>query len=120
MREAVDNADTDQQLKLICAHPDLAGKAAVRGELSAESESEQTGAGLDQCGEEEFEAFQTLNKAYKAQFGFPFIIAVKGHSRASILGAFRARLTHGRDQEFAAALEQIHKIARFRLESLTG
>lgn len=119
MRKAVDAADKASKLKLICAHPDLAGKAAVRGELTIESRSEQAGAGLDQCSEEEFEEFQTLNAAYKTKFGFPFIVAVKGLDRHGILAAFRARLNHDRETEFHTALEQIHRIAGFRLNDLT-
>lgn len=118
MRNAVEAADEPAKLRLICAHPDLAGKAAVRGELTTESKSEQKGAGLDTCSPEEFAEFQTLNKAYKKKFGFPFIIAVKGHDRHSILAAFRARLNHDRALEFETALTEIHKIASFRLADL--
>ncbi len=119
MRTAVDDAEEAAKLKLICAHPDLAGKAAVRGDLTSESRSEQKGAGLDACTPEEFAEFQTLNKAYKQKFGFPFIIAVKGHDRHSILAAFRARLNNDRAREFETALNQIHKIAGFRLADLS-
>lgn len=118
MRNTVDMADEAQKTALICAHPDLAGKAAIRGELTLDSKSEQKGAGLDACSEQEFEDFQTLNAAYKSKFGFPFIIAVKGHDRHSILAAFRARINHDREQEFHTALEQIHRIASFRLADL--
>lgn len=119
MRKTVDNADESRKMTLICAHPDLAGKAAIRGELTADSKNEQKSAGLDQCTEEEFEDFQALNAAYKNKFGFPFIIAVKGHDRHSILAAFRARINHDREQEFHTALEQIHRIASFRLAEFT-
>ena len=115
MRETVNAADESAKLRLICAHPDLAGKAAVRGELTNESKSEQKGAGLDACTPEEFKEFQTLNNAYKQKFGYPFIIAVKGHDRHSILAAFRVRLNHDRTLEFETALAQIHKIAGLRL-----
>lgn len=114
MRKAVENGTYQQQLDLICAHPDLAGKLA----LTKESESEQKGAGLDQCTPEEFEEFQRLNTAYKEKFRFPYIIAVKGHTRQSILGNFRVRINNDKETEFKTALEQIHKIARFRLEAL--
>lgn len=119
LQQIVDTADEDAQLKLICAHPDLAGKAAMRGELTSESKTEQAGAGLDQCSSEEFEEFQNLNGAYKAKFGFPFIIAVKGLDRFDILAAFRTRLNHDQPTEFKTALTQIHKIARLRLADLT-
>lgn len=115
MRETVNAADEARKMVLICAHPDLAGKAAVRDELTDESRSEQQGAGLDQCTAEEFKDFQQLNAAYKLKFGFPFIIAVKGHDRHSILAAFRARINHDREQEFHTALDQIHRIASLRL-----
>lgn len=119
MARIVDAADETAKMKLICAHPDLAGKAALRDELTAESKSEQAGAGLDQCSAEELEEFTRLNGAYKQKFGFPFIVAVKGLDRFDILAAFRARLNHDRAQEFETALTQIHKIARLRLADLT-
>ena len=114
MKRAVAEGRHEQQLALIRAHPDLAGKL----ELTKESQSEQTGAGLDQCSPEEYEEFQTLNTAYKEKFGFPFIIAVKGHNRQSILENFRARIHNTPEDEFKTALEQINKIAGFRLEAL--
>ncbi len=119
MRQVVDTAEEARQMTLICAHPDLAGKAAISKDLTPESRSEQSGAGLDRCTPAEFDEFQQLNAAYKQKFGFPFIIAVKGHDRHSILAAFRARLNHARDQEFRTALNEIHKIAGFRLLDLT-
>lgn len=119
MRDVVEHGSEAQQMTLICAHPDLAGKAAVAGDLTKESRSEQSGAGLDQCSADEFDEFQKLNADYKTKFGFPFIIAVKGHDRHSILAAFRARLNHDRAREFRTALDEIHKIAGFRLADLT-
>ncbi|SDD37310.1 MULTISPECIES: 2-oxo-4-hydroxy-4-carboxy-5-ureidoimidazoline decarboxylase [Kordiimonas] len=119
MAKVVDAADEAAKMKLICAHPDLAGKAALRDELTAESRSEQAGAGLDQCSADELDEFNQLNSAYKVKFGFPFIIAVKGLDRYDILAAFRSRLNHDRAQEFDTALDQIHKIARLRLADLT-
>jgi 2-oxo-4-hydroxy-4-carboxy-5-ureidoimidazoline decarboxylase len=79
---------------------------------------EQSGAGLDQCSAPEFEAFQRLNAAYHARFGFPFIVAVKGMTRADILEALETRLGHDPEVEFATAIAQIHRIASFRLEDL--
>jgi len=119
MAAQVNTADEAAKMTLICAHPDLAGKAALRDELTAESRSEQAGAGLDQCSAEELAEFTRLNSAYKQKFGFPFIVAVKGLDRHDILAAFRARLNHERAQEFETALTQIHKIARLRLADLT-
>lgn len=115
MCAAVDAAGAEAQLALIRAHPELAGKAAVRGELTAESTREQAGAGLSQCSPEEFEKLTALNAAYNARFGFPFVLAVRGHNRASILAAFEQRLQHDVDTERQTALAQIARIARFRL-----
>jgi OHCU decarboxylase len=113
-------AGGDMQLRLIRAHPDLAGKAALAGELTASSKSEQAGAGLDRLSPEEYARFHELNEAYKDKFGFPFIIAVKGHTKTSILAAFEARLAHDLEAERTKALEEIAKIARFRLTVLLG
>ncbi|MCP1365970.1 2-oxo-4-hydroxy-4-carboxy-5-ureidoimidazoline decarboxylase, partial [Halomonas sp. BBD48] len=85
-------APAERQLDVIRAHPDLAGKAAKQGELTADSTREQAGAGLDQCSAEEFERFHRHNEAYKARFGFPFVMAVKGSDRHRILAAFETRL----------------------------
>lgn len=118
MADCVDNAGTEQQLALIRAHPDLAGKAQVAGELTADSTAEQASAGLDRCSKVEYERFQALNDAYKDKFGFPFVMAVRDRSRAEILDAFSARLQNDYDLEFETALEEIHKIARLRLEAM--
>ncbi|WP_298189255.1 2-oxo-4-hydroxy-4-carboxy-5-ureidoimidazoline decarboxylase [uncultured Pseudomonas sp.] len=112
------SADHAAQLALINAHPDLAGKAAVQGELTASSTSEQAGAGIHECTAEEFVRFTTLNDAYKAKFGFPFIMAVKGSNRHQILAAFEERIHNAPEQEFACALAEINKIALFRLQQL--
>ena len=107
------------QLKLIRAHPDLAGKAALAGELTAASSAEQAGAGLDRLNAEEYRRFHDLNSRYRERFGFPFILAVRGHDKTSILAAFGARLPNDADTERETALGQIYKIARLRLEALT-
>jgi OHCU decarboxylase len=120
MAARVEAAGEDARLALLRAHPDLAGKLAVEGELTAESTSEQAGAGLERCSPEEFEEFQRLNDAYTARFGFPFILAVKGHDRAGILEAFRRRVGHDRATELREALDQVHRIARLRLRALAG
>ena len=112
------DATKDQQLALICAHPDLAGKAAIRGELTAASTSEQSGAGISECTAAEFERFTQLNDAYKEKFGFPFIKAVKGSNRHQILAAFETRINHLAQLEFAQALEEINKIASFRMADM--
>ena len=118
MVSVVDQASLDQQLALIRAHPDLAGKAALAGELTAESTSEQKGAGLDRLTADEFAKFHRLNDAYQAKFAFPFIIAVRGHDRHSILAAFETRLLNDAESERAEALRQIARIAGFRLADL--
>jgi 2-oxo-4-hydroxy-4-carboxy-5-ureidoimidazoline decarboxylase len=119
MKLAVVRSDMNQQLALIRAHPDLAAAPADMAKLTAESQSEQTGAGLKNCTPEEFAEFQELNREYKAKFGFPFIIAVKGLTRSDILNAFRSRINNPPDQEFRTALEQVHKIAWHRLSALS-
>jgi 2-oxo-4-hydroxy-4-carboxy-5-ureidoimidazoline decarboxylase len=114
MREEVDAAPAEVKLALIRAHPELASRA----QMADASVREQAGAGLDACSADEFAAFQRLNGAYNARFGFPFIVAVKGLTRADILAAFEARLANQPAAEFATALEQIHRIAGFRLADL--
>ncbi len=118
MADCVDNASRERQLELIRAHPDLAGRAQVAGELTAESTDEQSSAGLDQCTPDEFERFQRFNDAYHQKFGFPFVMAVRGSSRAEILAAFEKRLENDYDVEFETALVEIHRIARLRLEAM--
>jgi len=120
MQAIVDAAGHDRQLALLRAHPELAGKLAIAGGLTAESSSEQAGAGLDSCTPDEFARFSSLNDRYGARFGHPFIIAVRGLDRAAILTAFEARIDNDPETEFATALAEVHKIARLRLELLCG
>jgi 2-oxo-4-hydroxy-4-carboxy-5-ureidoimidazoline decarboxylase len=120
MSRIVETAGEARQLALINAHPELAGKAAVRGELTAESTREQSGAGLDQCTQEEFDHLQQLNATYRDKFGFPFILAVRGYDRHGIIKNFEARVKHNRADELRASLDQIYRIARFRLDDLLG
>jgi OHCU decarboxylase len=108
------------KLNLIRNHPDLAGRAAIAGEMTAASTAEQAAAGLANCTPEEYARFQTLNAAYKKRFGFPFILAIAGKTRGEILAAFEARLENGAEAEFRTALAEIDKIARLRLESLAA
>ncbi len=118
MVKVVAAADRAAQLALIRAHPELAGKAAIAGKLTAESTREQQGAGLDLCSPEEFTRLQSLNRAYNEKFGFPFIVAVRGHTRTSILDLMQQRLENGIDTEMEECLQQIYRIARLRLEAL--
>ena len=119
MAKIVDAAGHEAQLKLLRAHPDLAGKLALSGTLTAASTSEQASAGLDQCSDAEFAEFTALNDVYKARFGFPFILAVKGKHRPEILETFRSRVRNDAKTEFATALAEVHKIARLRLDPST-
>ncbi len=113
-------ANEETQLALIRAHPDLAGKAALSGELTEDSKNEQAGVGLDQLSQDEFERFTDLNKRYLDRFGFPFIFAVKGATKFMILDAFVERLENDQAKEFETALQQIARIIRFRLEDRVG
>lgn len=115
---ALTPAPAERKLDLIQAHPDLAGKLAQAGRLTAESTSEQASAGLDGLTDEERATFAGLNGAYQARFGFPFIIAVKGLTKADILAAFERRLGNDRDIELATALAQVERIALLRLKDL--
>jgi len=118
MTDAVASAGADARLALVRGHPDLAGKAARAGRLGAESTAEQAGAGLDRLSEAEFARFHELNDAYRRRFGFPFVIAVRGHDAAAILAAFERRLGQPAGVELSEALEQVARIARFRLADL--
>jgi N-carbamoyl-L-amino-acid hydrolase len=118
MCAAVQQAGRDEQMALIRAHPELAGRAAIRGELTLESAREQQGAGLTACTPEEFAKLQRLNADYSVKFGFPFILAVKGHNRASLTNTLERRLGNTMERERAVALEEIGRIASFRLGEL--
>jgi 2-oxo-4-hydroxy-4-carboxy-5-ureidoimidazoline decarboxylase len=118
MAHVVAEASAEEQLSLIKAHPDLAGRLARAGSLAPASAGEQAGLGLDRLSDAEFKQFERLNTAYRTRFGFPFIIAVKRHTRASVLEAFARRIEHGRDEELRTALAEIDAIAGFRLDSL--
>ena len=121
MMAAVQSAPRDTQLAFLRNHPDLAGKAARAGAVTAESRSEQANAGLDALSDEEFARFQRLNDAYRGKFGFPFVICVRRHGRDSILHQFERRLQHDAAAELAAALQEIFYITRLRLAAaVTG
>ena len=111
--DAVRGASDEARLALLQAHPDLATRL---GALSADSRREQAGAGLDRLGPEERTRFLSLNRTYRERFGFPFIFAVKGASAEQILEAFDLRLPRSIDDEREAAVEQVLRIIRFRLE----
>ena len=110
------SASDDKRLGVLTAHPDLAGKLASAGKLTSESTSEQAGAGLDRLTDDERATFQTLNEQYVARHGFPFIIAVRDHTKPSIMEAFQTRIANERATEFTEACRQVERIAMLRLE----
>ncbi|WP_420004434.1 allantoinase PuuE [Arenibacterium sp. LLYu02] len=111
-------ATEEERLGVLTAHPDLAGKLAAAGRLTAESTSEQASAGLNLLTDAERETFTALNTAYVEKHGFPFIIAVRDHDKASIMAAFQRRIDNDRATEFAEACKQVERIAQFRLMDL--
>ncbi|KZM49721.1 OHCU decarboxylase [Labrenzia sp. OB1] len=113
---AMNAAPADRKIALVRAHPDLAGKAALAGEVAEDSRREQAGAGLNTLSREEFERFTQLNTRYKTRFGFPFIFAVKGANKHMILAAFEDRVSNSSEDELQTALTQVARISRFRLE----
>ncbi|SDI60872.1 2-oxo-4-hydroxy-4-carboxy-5-ureidoimidazoline decarboxylase [Natribacillus halophilus] len=112
MKQTVQLANKEEKLALLRAHPDLAGRV----ELTTSSQKEQSGADLDQLSQEEYENFLALNRRYTEKFDFPFIMAVKGHSKDSIYHSMMERVENDYDREYETALNEIYKIARFRLE----
>ena len=125
LQATVSGAGADAQLALLRAHPELAGKAAIAGELTAESRGEQAGSGLDRCSPDDYARLHDLNRQYNARFGFPFILAVKGPTgqgltRQAIIETFARRLDNARGDELREALRQVHRIAEIRLNALLG
>lgn len=108
-------ATSDEQVRLIQSHPDLVGRLAREGRLTRESTSEQSAAGLTQLGDDEVARFDRFNADYREKFGFPFVICARENRKDAILAAFPVRLRNTREQEIAAALAEIAKIARLRL-----
>jgi 2-oxo-4-hydroxy-4-carboxy-5-ureidoimidazoline decarboxylase len=111
-------ASTAEHLALIRAHPDLVGRAARAGTLTAASTQEQAGAGLDALTPDEIVLFDRYNGAYHARFGFPFVICARENKKAAILHAFPVRLAHTEAEEVETALAEIEKIAGYRLADL--
>jgi OHCU decarboxylase len=118
LEQAMHDAPRDRQLALIRAHPDLAGRAAVEGTLTASSQNEQAAAGLDRLTPDEYETFTRTNAAYRERFGFPFVVCAREHTKDSILRTAAERLAHEPEQEIDIALGEIAKIARLRLKDL--
>jgi urate oxidase len=111
-------ASDAERLGVLVAHPDLAGKLAQAKRLTASSTEEQASAGLDALTDEERARFTDLNERYVKKFGFPFIIAVRENTKASILAAFETRVANDRDAEFATACKQVERIGYLRLKAL--
>jgi 2-oxo-4-hydroxy-4-carboxy-5-ureidoimidazoline decarboxylase len=118
MTAAVDRAAPEVRLALIKAHPDLADKTQRAAGLTAESSAEQNSAGLDRLSDAEYEAFERVNNAYRARFGFPYIVCVRRHTRDSILRDFERRLPNDAGTEVAASIAEICRIAALRLDQL--
>lgn len=117
-RRAIEGAPRERRLALVRAHPDLAGKAALAGELTPESQEEQSSAGLDRLTPEELATFTRHNNAYRERFGFPFVICVAENTRGSILAAFVVRLANDADTELRTAIDEVAKICALRLEAM--
>jgi len=118
MDAAMQAASREEKLALINAHPELLGKLEA-AQLTESSRGEQAGAGLDRCTAEQKARMQSLNRAYREKFGFPFIVAVKGLDWGAIVERIEARLANSPDAEFETALREIGRIARFRLEAIS-
>ncbi len=111
----VQSAATDEQLALLNAHPELAGREAAAGTLTAESTKEQAAAGLSALTADDVAQLRELNARYRGKFGFPFIIAARNNTQGAIFGAIKSRLLNSRDMEFNNNLMQVGEIARLRL-----
>jgi 2-oxo-4-hydroxy-4-carboxy-5-ureidoimidazoline decarboxylase len=120
MVRVVDVAPASARLELIRAHPDLAGKAAIAGELTPESTREQAAAGLDRLTPEQYERITALTAAYRERFGFPFVVCAREHTPDSIIATAARRLEADPDEEEQTALNEIAKIARLRLADLVA
>ena len=118
MKNEVDNCSENLKLKLLRAHPELGIKKNEISSLTHSSQAEQKSAGLDQCSEEEYEEIKSLNKSYKEKFQFPFIIAVKGLNRLDIIKSMKKRVDNNYEEEFLTAINEVHKIAKIRLDAL--
>ena len=120
MKDAVDRAPAEQRLTLIKAHPDLANKTQRAAGLTAESSAEQNSLGLDRLSDAEFEAFERVNNAYRAKFGFPYIVCVRRHTKDSVLRDFERRLPNDVATETQTSIAEICRIAALRLDQLVS
>lgn len=115
MKGIVDGASDEKKMELLLKHPDLCKKVEQRKELTADSQTEQSKAGLSDLSAAELERFNKFNDEYKTKFGFPFILAVRNASKFTVLSALEGRIGHTVEREFVEALSQVHKIAWMRL-----
>jgi len=120
MRSVVDGAPEESRIALIRAHPDLANKTQRAAGLTAESNAEQNSAGLDRLSDAEFTAFERVNNAYRAKFGFPYVVCVRRHTRDSILRDFERRLPNDAKSEVQTSIGEICRIAALRLDQLVA
>ena len=120
MVSVVCSAPRERQLALIRAHPELGARAAGAEELTGDSAREQATVGIHRLGTAELAELRELNSAYRERFGFPLVVCVRGHTPESIVSWGRERLRNSREQELETALSEIFKIARARLEGLSG
>jgi len=118
MLQVVNNATRQNRITLIRSHPELAGKEAEAGELTEESKNEQYSAGLDHCSPQQLHKLRIFNHQYRNKFGFPFVIAVKQLTREDILNSLEKRLDNSVEQEFNTCINEIGKIAKFRLQQI--
>jgi 2-oxo-4-hydroxy-4-carboxy-5-ureidoimidazoline decarboxylase len=118
MKAAVDRAPSELRVALIKAHPDLANKTQRAAGLTAESSAEQNSVGLDRLSDAEYQAFERVNNAYRAKFGFPYIVCVRRHTKDSILRDFERRLPNDAATETRTSIEEICRIAALRLDQL--
>jgi 2-oxo-4-hydroxy-4-carboxy-5-ureidoimidazoline decarboxylase len=118
MKQTIDQAQGELRLALIKAHPDLANKTQRAAGLTAESNAEQNSAGLDRLSDAEYRAFERVNNAYRAKFGFPYIVCVRRHTKDSILRDFERRLPNNAASEMQKSIEEICRIAALRLDQL--
>lgn len=118
MKDAVDRATAEQRMTLIKAHPDLANKTQRAAGLTVESTAEQSGLGLDRLSDAEYEAFERVNNAYRAKFGFPYIVCVRRHTKDSVLRDFERRLPNDIATETQTSIDEICRIAALRLDQL--
>jgi len=120
MMAAIGALSPAEKVEFLGLHPDLAGKAARTGTMSAASVGEQASAGLRHLDDDEYERFERINRAYRNKFGFPFIIAVRNHTKQTILAAYAKRLENSKELEIERAIEEVGAITRLRLEAIAG